>query len=200
MSKDVLVPLPQPREAEELRELLNDRHSVRSYTDQPLSLADLSVLLWAAYGYREDGGRTAPSAGAVYPGALYACVTNVSGLAPGVYQWDPKDNALALLVPGHQRDAVQEASLGQAAIGSAPLTLFFATDPERLAYKYGDRSTRYALLEAGHVAQNILLAATALGLGAVPMGAFDEAALSERLSLPEGEQVIYVIPVGHPAS
>lgn len=199
LSTGVRVELPQPRGAQELQVLLNDRHSVRSYTDQPVSLEDLSVLLWAAYGHRSDGGRTAPSAGGVYPGALYACITDVSGLAPGIYRWDPEENALTLLVAGHQRNAVQEASLGQAAIGEAPLTLFFAADPERLAYKYGERSTRYALLEAGHVAQNILLAATALGLGAVPMGAFDAAELGERLSLREGEEVFYVIPVGHPA-
>jgi SagB-type dehydrogenase family enzyme len=90
------------------------------------------------------------------------------------------------------------AAVGQEAAVDAPALIVVTGTPERLRDRYGDRSERYTLLEAGHSAQNMLLAATALGLGAVPIGAVDDGAVGAALGLPAGESVMYVIPVGTP--
>jgi SagB-type dehydrogenase family enzyme len=96
------------------------------------------------------------------------------------------------------RLAVADA-VGQDAARTAPAVIVITGMPARVEPKYGGRAERYMLLESGHAAQNLLLAATALGLGAVPIGAFGDDALARALGLPAGEQTVYAIPVGMPA-
>ncbi len=172
---------------------LRRRRSVREFAADPLTTAEIGQLLWAAQGVTADGGgRTAPSAGALYPLELYAVT--------------PK-RAMRYLPGGHRAEITTErdlrhdlmiAALDQEAVGQAPLLVAVIAVPERTAAKYGDRAPRYADLEAGHAAQNLLLQAVALELVAVPIGGFDDEAVGRILELPGGQAPRYVLAVGRP--
>jgi SagB-type dehydrogenase family enzyme len=97
------------------------------------------------------------------------------------------------------RGPLAEAGFGQTALTQAPAVFAITAVPARTAAEYGDRAERYVLLEAGHAAQNLLLQAVALGLGAVPMGAFSDSGVARVLGLSPGCEPLYLIPVGHPA-
>jgi len=187
--------LPEPRRVGEisLEEALARRRSVREFSDTPLTEAEIGQLLWAAQGVTDDGGhRTAPSAGALYPLELYV------GTSSGLFHYDPARHGLTLHARGDRRPAMQAAGLHQDALGDAPAIFVIAAAYERTEVKYGARAPRYVHMEAGHAGQNILLEAVALGLAAVPMGAFDDALLKEDLSLPDDQRPLYLIPVGYP--
>ena len=191
-----VTPLPAPDTAGEmsLEEALAARRSVREFEARPLTEAELGQLLWAAQGTTDGRGyRTAPSAGALYPLEVYVAT------ADGLFRYEVDRHALAVVRRADLRPALHEAALGQAAVGRAPAVFVIAAVYERTAAKYGaERSPRYVHLEAGHAAQNLLLQAVALGLGAVSIGAFDDAGVQQALGLPEEEQPLYLIPVGEP--
>ncbi len=195
------VPLPKPESshATTLMDALDSRHSVREFTDEMISQQDVSALLWAAYGVRSDGGRTAPSAGGLYALKLFVVATNVEQVQPGVYAWNPFTNELLPTLSGNLAGELQAAALDQEAVGQAPLVVVVAGSPERLAEKYGERSERYTHAEAGHATQNLLLAETVLELGAVPIGGFTDKTVQDVLALPAGELPYYLVAVGHPA-
>ena len=175
-----------------LEQTLADRVSVRSYSKQALALEHIGQLLWAGQGYRNALGlRTAPSAGALYPLELYLITEE------GVYNYIPKDHRMEPRVEGDTRPSLSTAALGQECISQAPATFLLAAVFSRIETKYGkERSPQYIYLEAGHVAQNILLQATALGLAGVPVGAFHEKHVSEVLQLPGEHYPVYLIPIG----
>ena len=191
-----VTPLPAPDTAGEmsLEEALAARRSVREFEARALTEAELGQLLWAAQGTTDGRGyRTAPSAGALYPLEVYVAT------ADGLFRYEVDRHALAVVRRADLRPALHEAALGQAAVGRAPAVFVIAAVYERTAAKYGaERSPRYVHLEAGHAAQNLLLQAVALGLGAVSIGAFDDAGVQQALGLPEEEQPLYLIPVGEP--
>lgn len=191
-----ITPLPEPRAKGQLslEETILLRRSTRDFTDQPLSLSEISQLLWAAQGITDPRGyRTAPSAGALYPLEIYS-VTEA-----GVFHYLPHDHALDTVLEGDVRDSLHDAALNQKAILNAPMVLVVTAVYERTQVKYGtERSPRYVQLEAGHAAQNVLLQAASLGLGAVPIGAFHDEDVQAVLTLPEDHQPLYLIPVGHP--
>lgn len=193
-------PLPQPILDGEtsVSEALFERRSQRDFLDTELTQEQLAQLLWAAAGVTtEDGRRTAPSAGALYPLDLYVVVTQVTGLEPGLYLYQPEQHTLAKVLAGDFRTALAEGSLDQQAIQRAPATLLYTVVYERLIERYGDRGIEhYAYIEVGHSAQNVLLQAQALGLGAVPIGAFTDHELTELLQLPTENEPRYLIPVG----
>lgn len=193
-------PLPQPILDGEtsVAEALFNRRSQRDFQDTELTQEQLAQLLWAAAGVTtEDGRRTAPSAGALYPLDLYVVVTQVTGLEPGLYLYQPEQHALEKILAGDFRTALAEGSLDQQAIQRAPATLLYTVVYERLIERYRDRGIeRYAYIEVGHSAQNVLLQAQALGLGAVPIGAFTDHELTELLQLPSENEPRYLIPVG----
>jgi SagB-type dehydrogenase family enzyme len=189
------IELPAPRTSGPmpLERALAERRSVRAFTDEPLSLEELSQLLWAAQGITAEwGGRTAPSAGALYPLEVYAATPD------GVYRYVPEDHGLEPLATGDLRPALAGAALGQEAIRDAPVVLVIAAVFRRTEVKYGARAERYVHLEAGHAAQNVLLQAVALGLGGVPIGAFSDRDVQRVLGLPADHAPLYLIPVGHP--
>lgn len=191
--------LPEPRLKSEVsvEEAMLERRSVREYTDQPLTIEDASQLLWAAQGITAEwGGRTAPSAGALYPLELYLVVGNVTGLATGVYKYRPENHALVSVKDGDVRADLAAAALNQMAVKEGALEIVIAAAYERVTGKYGDRGVRYVHMEAGHAAQNICLQATALYLGTVTIGAFYDDRVESILSMPPDETPIYVIPVG----
>ena len=191
---EVLLPTPRRTSECSLEEALSQRRSVRRFTDQQLTTQELSQLLWAAQGVtREWGGRTAPSAGALYPLEVYVATPQ------GFYHYVPQGHKIEPVIGNDRRTEIWEASLKQDAVRDAPAVFVIAAVYQRTAGKYGTRARRYVHLEAGHAAQNILLQAIALDLGGVPVGAFHDAQLQSAISLPADREPLYVIPIGHPA-
>jgi SagB-type dehydrogenase family enzyme len=183
-----------------LEAVLEDRRSVREYSNESLALPEVAQLLWAGQGVtRSDGLRTTPSAGALYPLELYAVVGRVDGLEPGIYRYRPHGHALELVVAGEMGPSLAAASLRQTWIEAAPLVIAVAAVPERTTRKYGVRGMRYVHLEAGHAAQGMSLQAVALDLGATTVGAFDDDRVAKLLRLPAAEIPLLLIPVGRPA-
>ena len=191
--------LPEPRLKSEvsLEETLFKRRSVREYAKLPLTLEDVSQLLWATQGITTEwGGRTAPSAGALYPLEVYLVVGNVKNLAPGVYKYKPERHELVKVGDDDVRGELANAALGQTWVKEGAIDIVIAAVYERTTRKYGDRGIRYVQMEAGHAAQNIYLQATALNLGMVTVGAFYDDRVKEILGMPRNEVPLYVIPVG----
>jgi len=199
------IPLPDPSgwQALSLEQTIAARRSVRDYTAQPLTLDALSRLLHAAQGITEPrrGLRAAPSAGALYPIELYPVVRDVVGLEPGIYHYAVQEHALEQVQAGDPHSAVMQAGLGQAVLGQAAVCFVLSAIFQRTRFKYRERTYRYVLLEAGHVGQNLCLAATGLGLGACTVGAFDDDDLNELLGLDgQEEAALYIIAVGNRTS
>lgn len=187
------LPPPDTTGERPLAAVLAARRSVRTFTDEALSLAQVGQLLWAAQGITDAAGhRTAPSAGAVYPLELYVV------LPEGVYHYRPAEHQLARLAEGDLREAMWEAGLRQDTLREAPAVFVVTGVYERTAARYGDRAERYVHLEAGHAAQNLALQAVALGLGSVPIGAMYDDQIQAQLGLPEDHAPLYLIPVGYP--
>ncbi len=178
-----------------LEDAIASRRSLRDFAERPLTDGDVGQLLWAAQGITDptpDERRAAPSAGGTYPLEVYA----VS--ADGVARYLPRGHALEPHLDTDRRRSLAAAALGQDWIADAPLVLVVTGVIERTSERYGDHALRFVLLEAGHAAQNVLLQAVGLGLGAVPVGAFHEEAVTEALRLPDDHAPLYLIPVGHP--
>lgn len=190
------LPRPRLRGEKSLEETIAARRSVRTYSDRDLSVEELSQILWAAQGVTDSQRgrfRAAPSAGATYPLETYAVTRR------GVFRYLPDRHALeAVFEDRDPRPALAEAALGQRCVRAAPLIVVFAAVPDRTTGRYGQRGIMYIHMEAGHAAQNIHLQAVALGLGSVPVGAFDPARVSAILGIPPEEQPIYLVPVGAP--
>jgi SagB-type dehydrogenase family enzyme len=183
------LPAPRKEGGAALAEVLATRRSVRTYAPRAIDDAELGQLLWAAQG-ASDGHRTAPSAGALYPLAVHAVD------ASGVWRYVPADHAVVRELAADRRASIAEAAFGQDAVRDAPVALVISADFAITAHKYGARAERFATLEAGHAAQNVLLTATALGLGAVPIGAFDDGRIRRAVGLPASRTPLYVIPIG----
>lgn len=193
-----LIRLPQPRldSATSVEEALAARRSQRSFSNKPVTLDELSQLLWAAQGITHSRGlRTAPSAGALYPLELYVVAGSVSALSAGTYRYEPDGHHLVQVAKGDQRAELAAAALGQAPIRKGPVVVAIVADYRKTTIKYGERGIRYVHLEAGHAAQNICLQAEALGLGAVVIGAFSDKDVATLLRSP-GRQPLYLIPLG----
>lgn len=189
-----VIKLPQPvlKGNVSLEETLQQRRSIREYTSADVTLSELSQLLWAAQGITSTQGlRTVPSAGALYP--LEVFVVNVTG----VYHYNPLNHSLGKIKSADVQESLVKAALNQGAVRQAPLKIVIMGVYERTAAKYGERAERYVYLEAGHAAQNVLLECTSLGLGAVPIGAFDDSMVREVVGAPRDHQPLYIIPIGH---
>jgi len=180
---------------------LQRRRSLRQFSGTPLRLAELGQLLWATQGETDAAGhRTVPSAGALYPLTVYTVAGAVAGLPAGLYRYQPAGHGLlgAARPAGDLRAAVTAAALRQGWLQQAPALLLITARPEVLQHRYRDRADRFVALEAGAAAQSLLLQAEALGLGGTLVGAVDEPALRAALGLPEGTQVLAIVPVGRP--
>lgn len=194
-----VIKLPEPRLRGEisLEETLLERRSVRDYAPGSLRLEEVSQLLWAAQGVTAEwGGRTAPSAGALYPLETYLVVGNVESLSPGVYKYNPEGHELVKVRDGDVREQLAVASYGQTCVKEGAISIVIAAVYERTTGKYGERGVRYVHMEAGHAAQNIYLQATALDLGMVTVGAFHDDQVKDIVGLSGNESPLYVIPVG----
>ncbi len=155
------------------------------------------VPVWAAQGVTAEwGGRTAPSAGALYPLGVYVVVGNVEGLDAGLYSYEPEKHRLARLEERELRVELAEAALDQEWVKEGAIDIVISAVYGRTTQKYGEKGVRYARMETGHAAQNVCLQATALDLGLVTVGAFYDSRVSRMLQLPGNEGPLYITPVG----
>jgi SagB-type dehydrogenase family enzyme len=199
----VELPPPVTRGTMSVEEAILKRRSVRSYSNKPLSLEDVSQLLWAAQGITDParGFRAAPSAGATYPLEVYVVVgeNGVMGLEKGLYHYRPDKHILEYVFEDDLRSGLSDVALGQSPIREAPISIIIAAVYERTKSRYGERGIRYVHMEAGHVGQNIYLQAVARGLGTVVIGAFEDSRVQNVLGLPANQNPLYIIPVGYPS-
>lgn len=190
-----LLPEPATPTSGSFEEAVAARRSIRNLEPRALTEAQVGQLLWAAQGITDDDGRrAAPSAGATYPLEVYAVT------ADGVGRYVPSSHALEVHLPDDHRSAVVDTSFDQEWIGDAALLVVITTVEARTEQRYGGRAPAYVLIEVGHAAQNVLLQATALGLAATPVAAFDADELASALDLPDEHVPVYVLPVGHPST
>jgi SagB-type dehydrogenase family enzyme len=172
---------------------------VRSFRHQALTKDELGQLLWAAQGVTgPDGGRTVPSAGALYPLELCVLARNVTSLTAGIYRYQAGRHELLLERPGYDPEALTGATFGQDWITSAPACISMAAVFERTTVKYGDRGHRYVCLEAGHAAESVMLQAVALSLATTMVGAFSDDKVGRLFGLGANEIPLCLIPVGRP--
>ncbi len=188
----VVLPKPVMKDGMSVEEALSRRESVRSFSAKALTDKEISQLLWSGQGKtRHWGGRTAPSAGALYPLELYIA------LPDGVFRYHPENHQLVLHLNENVSAFLARAALGQSCVHEAPAVIIIAAVYKRVTSKYGGRGERYVMIEVGHAAENILLQAVSLGLGAVPVGAFSDRQVQEVLHLPHDHEPLYLIPIGH---
>ena len=176
----------------ELLDAISRRGSVRDLSPDPLTEAELAALLWSAQGVSTPGGaRTVPSAGALYPLEMYVVTPDE------VLHYVPRTSSVEVRYDDQAKERVADAVSDTPASRAYALVVITGV-PDRITGKYADRGIRYMWMEAGHAAQNLLLAAAALGLGAVTIGAFDDAGIADALGLSDMEEPLYLIPVGRP--
>jgi SagB-type dehydrogenase family enzyme len=203
------IDLPDPRTAGDIsvEEVLNNRRSVRAYADIPLTVAEISQLLWAAYGitYPVDGGpaflrgglRTAPSAGARYPLELYLVARNVHGVPAGVYWYRSETHQLIAVVDEDRWKELSDAGFQQPHFGTAAAAIVFSAVFERNTEVYGKRGReRYVCMDLGHSAENLYLQAQALKIGTCAIGAFGDLALRKAVNMSRAEEPLYIMPLG----
>ena len=185
---------------------LATRRSRRNFQDKPISVEQLSQILWAAYGITlpipdvpqlRGGLRTTPSAGALFGLEIYVVIGNVEGIEPGIYRYISEEHKLVKIAEGDVRMALTRAALGQRMVAEAPASVFFSGVYSRMTGRYGERGIRYLYIELGHSAQNVYLQAEALGLGTVAIGAFIDSMVQQIFDLPEDEVPLYIMPVGY---
>ena len=192
------ITLPEPRYDSKvsIEMTLLKRRSVRSYKTDPLTIAEISQLLWSAQGLTASRYRTAPSAGALYPLEVYVAAGNVSGLDAGLYKYYPHNHQIAMTITGDKRPELCRAGLNQGSIRSASAVMIFCAVFERVTGSYGKRGIQYVHMEAGHAIQNACLQAISLGLGSVIIGAFNDDDVKSIMHLEHGEQPLLMLPVG----
>jgi SagB-type dehydrogenase family enzyme len=197
-NESIKLPAPVITGTQPLEALLQQRRSVREFPERALSLGQIGQLLWAAQGITHGAGyRTAPSAGALYPLELYVVVGHVSGLAKGIYHYQPHAHTLIKTGNSDVREALAEAALFQSSVEQAAVVIVFTAVTARTAKKYGERAERYVHIEVGHAAENLFLQAESLGLATVVVGAFHDQEVSRVLHLPAGQAPLLLMPVGH---
>jgi SagB-type dehydrogenase family enzyme len=195
--------LPQPDVTGQvtLEKAIKSRRTIRSFASRPISLDNLSQLLWAAQGLIETGGfrRSVPSGGALYPIDVYALVGEggVQGIESGVYHYKPRTHEITVVKEGDLRRELAKAALGQMWMAAAPVNLIVTAEYKRSSSKYGERGVRYSMIEAGHVGQNIFLQAEALGLGAGMVGAFHDQEVTWVAKLHQDHEPLLIMPVGY---
>lgn len=183
--------------------ILEQRRSVRGYGGDPVTAAELSQLLWAMQGVtRVVQGwafRTAPSAGALYPVETYVIAHSVRGLAPGIYHYAVEPHALEQLQSGDYRAPSARAAMDQRMCSTADVVFVWTAVFARSTWKYGQRAYRYIYLDAGHIAQNLALAAVSLGLGSCQIAALYDDEVNKLVGVDgESESVLYMSIVGRP--
>jgi SagB-type dehydrogenase family enzyme len=188
-----------------IQEAIHARQTARCLSPTPLTLDSVATLFHSAYGLtrdlREQGFprpfRTVPSGGALYPLELYFYSAYVESLPVGIYHYNASEHHLRFLLPGEHSGAIAGGLVQENLATDAALIVFITAIFERSIFKYGDRGYRFTLLEAGHVAQNFNLIATALGYGCVNIGGYFDRQIDDLLGL-DGltHSTIYMTAIG----
>ncbi|MCE5314706.1 MAG: SagB/ThcOx family dehydrogenase [Armatimonadota bacterium] len=188
----IALPSVQTDSKVTVEQAILQRRSVRTYSSEPVSLQQVSQLLWAAQGITDPatGHRTAPSAMATYPLTVYLVAANVKDLPAGIYEYIPDGHKLKSIKQGDQRTNIGS----QPQMTSAPMLLVYIADYKLTGDKFGlDKAKEFACIEAGHSAQNVLLEEIAQGLIGVGMAGFDVAKTTATLGLTKGQEPLYVV-------
>jgi SagB-type dehydrogenase family enzyme len=200
----IRLPNPLPIIAP-LGQVIQDRKSIREYAKKEISVNLLSQLLQAANGltHFEKGYklRSAPSGGALYPVDTYIYAADVESLEHGLYRYDVESHSLVMSKSGKFAQRLYKASYDQGCVGTSPLIIIFVACFERITKKYGERGYMYTHQETGSISQNVYLAATALGLGTVAVGAFKDDEVGSIMGLDSAkETAVMLMPVGYPTN
>ncbi len=199
MPKQVLVQLPPPKlkGGVSLEETISKRKSSRVYKKKPLTIEEISQLLFAGQGITDESGRrTVPSAGALYPIEAYLISGNVQGISPGAYKYQPKVHQLVKISSGDKRKELFSATFFQFWAKEAPAIIILCGVPWRTMIKYGWKGKSFVLIEIGHSAQNISLQSIPLGLGTVCIGGFNKRKVKKILEIKGPEIPLYILPIG----
>ena len=199
--------LPEPGSdgLSELEQTIGARKSRRSFADEPVGIEAVATLLWSVQGltHERDGVpmRASPSAGATFPMVAFLSVSpgGCDDLEAGLYRYVPDEHRLDPTIEESIHEELTAAAMDQAVVRGAPATIVLAADYDRTTRQYPDHGERYVHMEAGHAAQNALLVCESRGLNACPVGAFDDAELTEALALPDELDPLYLVPFGEPA-
>jgi SagB-type dehydrogenase family enzyme len=207
---DTGIELPKPDRSvlkkTDIFDCIAGRASRRSFAAAPLTLEELSYLLWATQGVRKIPNpaitlRTVPSGGAMHPFETYLAVYNVAGLKPGLYRYQPLDHKLARLpTPEDLPGKVLKASRNKAFMANCAAAFIWGAVPYRAEWRYTLEAARLILQDSGHLCQNLYLACESIGCGTCAVGAYDQTLADELLSLDgKDEFVVYMAPVGRAA-
>jgi SagB-type dehydrogenase family enzyme len=196
-----VLPKPSLDGKVSVEKAIKERRTIRDFKERTLSLNHLSQLLWAAQGITDPtlGRRAAPSGGALYPLDIYILIgeNGAEKIETGVYHYQPERHSVLLLTKGDRRKEIASVSLYQMWMAKAPVIFLITAEYRRITGKYGERGIRYALIEVGHVGQNLFLQAEALGLGAGIVGAFNDLEVSKVAGLPPKHEPLLIMPVGY---
>lgn len=205
MEKVIDLPMPEdiPEITIDFMAAIELRMTVRDYQQTPISLLELSYLLWCTQGVKQVLGdkstlRTVPSAGARHAFETYLLINRVSGLQPGLYRFLAMEHKLvAVNLDEHIAEEIMKACKGQKSVLNSAVTFIWAADVKRMTWRYGERGYRYLHLDAGHVCQNLYLSAQVIGCGSCAIAAFDDEVLNQVVGIDGEEQlVVYLATVG----
>ena len=203
--KNMRIPLPPPKNLTNisLHDVLTKRKSIRTFSHKPLTLEQISSLLWATTGIqRIECGyefRTEPSAGALYPIETYLMIDHVTDVSKGMYHYAIKNHYLEQLRPGDFKKELTDGALGQEMCLQAAVIFIWTAVVNRSKWKYGQRAYRYIYLDAGHIAENLALYATSMGLGSCHIGALFDDDINAIIEVDGvNESIVYMTVVGHP--
>lgn len=191
-----------PQGGKPLWETLAERRSLRDFFHQPITLEELSRLIWATQGITARAGgfdfRIVPSAGALYPIETYLVVNRVEEVSGGIYHYSVKKGQLVLVREGQFGHELSQAALGQEMLGEAACVFIWTAVVERSKWKYRERGYRYIYMDAGHIGQNLYLAATGLGLGCCTVGAFFDEEVDRLIGIDSEKEIsVYLGAIGH---
>ncbi|MFW9970828.1 MAG: SagB/ThcOx family dehydrogenase [Candidatus Odinarchaeota archaeon] len=187
----ITLPKPELKGEKSIEECIYERESIRNFEDKPIEIDKISQILWATQGRKGDK-RTVPSAGATYPLEIYVILKD-----KGFFNYNVKKHTLEIVYKEDLSYKLAKASLDQYFITEAYMNIIICAEFSRTTWRYGQRGQRYVLIEVGHCAQNIHLEAVALGLGSVPIGAFEDDNVKRVLKLPKNIEPLYIIPIGY---
>lgn len=205
--RQLLIDLPPPHQVPRLRlplaAAIDLRTSVRTYSAAPLTIGELSWLLWCTQGVKEviprqATLRTVPSAGARHALETYLLVNRVAGLGPGLYRFVAIGHQLLEIErPREPAPLIRAACLGQEMVTDSAVTFIWTAVIDRMTWRYGQRGYRYVFLDAGHACQNLYLAAQDVGCGVCAVAAFDDGAMNRILGInPEEQFTLYLATLG----
>lgn len=202
-----LIPLPDGKDLQldnvNLIKLVESRETRRNYSETPLSMQELSFLLWGTQGVKSvtekpATRRTVPSAGSRHAFETYLLINRVAGLEPGLYRYMALEHQLAKLqAPADINSILTIACKNQAHVRNSAVTFFWVAVPMRMVWRYCQRGYRYMFLDAGHVCQNLYLLAEAINCGVCAIAAYDDDLVNAALGVDGEEQfTIYIATLG----